>query len=330
MPGPADLYVDKQAPGGRSMYSISETVRLDQVHIDVARNSTDDFNPFHDPYRWANIRDNPFHSPIVLGFQLEFLVADLIHRHRAATGFGETPECLGHSNYDFGFVSALQAGEDFTVQVRSTLDKAAGLSNRVILRKLDGSLVLTGTVSDTAEPRFALGAELDGLPPLDTLPDRIMIPGTPYFHKRKFLNTSNGKNFCLACLVDQHRYFDELAEVVYFPPLFTAALLSNALLEKARSLDYDFEAHPVVYTRHQITVDQTLQATLRSNDSLHLLVAGPVAIGGAKGLGQSAIDQGRYRCLGVVRGSVLLFRAEVDTAPLLAMPQGQRMRQLKP
>lgn len=305
------------------MHSTPETLRFDQVHIDIARNSTDDFNPFHDPYRWANIRANPFHSPIVLGFQLEFLVADRIHRHRVATGFGETPECLGYSNYDFVFVSALQAGEAFTLEVRSTLDKAAGLSNRVILRKLDGTLVLTGIVSDTAEPRLAVAAELDDLPPLDTLPDRTLIPGTAYFHKRKFLNTSNGKNFCLACLVDQHQYFDELAERVYFPPLFTAALLSNALLERAWSLHYDFEADPVVYTRHQITVDRKLQAALCSNDSLHLLVADPVAAGGAKGLGQSAIEQSRYRCFGLVRGAGPLFRAEVDTAPLLAMPQGQ-------
>ena len=93
------------------MHSTPETLRFDQVHIDIARNSTDDFNPFHDPYRWANIRANPFHSPIVLGFQLEFLVADRIHRHRVATGFGETPECLGYSNYDFVFVSALQAAK---------------------------------------------------------------------------------------------------------------------------------------------------------------------------------------------------------------------------
>ena len=51
-------------PGGPLVFS--------QAHIDVARNSTDDFNPFHDPLRWQRIEGNPFGSPIALGFQLEF------------------------------------------------------------------------------------------------------------------------------------------------------------------------------------------------------------------------------------------------------------------
>ncbi|MDH3561594.1 MAG: hypothetical protein OEN52_11645, partial [Gammaproteobacteria bacterium] len=40
-----------------------------QIHIDAARNATDDFNPFHDPWKWDHIHGNPFGMPIVLGFQ---------------------------------------------------------------------------------------------------------------------------------------------------------------------------------------------------------------------------------------------------------------------
>jgi hypothetical protein len=295
-------------------------LQFEQFHIDVARNSTDDFNPFHDPFRWQNVRGNPFGSTIVLGFQLAFLAAErvrLFRRHddgetaaaQAATGFG---------NYDFVFADALRPGEAFALEIRKTLDKrdqGGGISNRVVVRKRGGGLVLMGTLSDTAEPRFENGATLGDIPLLDALPDRVPIPGTPYFHKQKFLNTSNGKNFCLASLVEQQGYFDELIERVCFPELFTAALLSSALLEKARGEGYDFEGDPVVYTRHQISVDHALQVTLRSNDRLHLLVEGPLAAGAGKGLGKTTATQYAYRCLGAVRGRLLL-RARVEMAPL--------------
>jgi hypothetical protein len=306
------------------MSGIAQVFRLERLHIDIARNSTDDFNPFHDPQRWHNIRGNPFGGPIALGFQLEFLVADLIARQRRADRLAtaDDPQLLPFGNYDFGFASALAAGEAFEVEVKKTLDKTTGgggLSNRAVVRKRDGTLVLTGTQSSTAEPRFEAAAGFPAVPLLDTLPDRIPIPGTPYFHKRKYLNTSNGKNFCLACLVDQSDYFDELAEHVRFPALFTCALLSSALLEKARRERYDFEADPVVYTRHRISIDRRLQGMLRSNERLHLLVEGPLQSPHAKGLGRSAVTQRLYRCFGIVRGTRLLFRASVEVAPLHAM-----------
>ena len=67
------------------MVASKDLLRFEQLHIDIARNSTDDFNPFHDPRRWQDIQGNPFGSPIALGFQLEFLVADLIERQRRAS-----------------------------------------------------------------------------------------------------------------------------------------------------------------------------------------------------------------------------------------------------
>jgi hypothetical protein len=56
------------------MSATDNTLRFQQIHIDVARNATDDFNPFHDKNRWQNITDNPFVGPIALGFQLECLI----------------------------------------------------------------------------------------------------------------------------------------------------------------------------------------------------------------------------------------------------------------
>ena len=64
---------------------------------------------------------------------------------------------LHFSNYEFHFADALRVGDDFSVTVKNTIDKSAqggGLSNRIVLRKAAGDLVLMGTQSETAEPRF--------------------------------------------------------------------------------------------------------------------------------------------------------------------------------
>lgn len=305
------------------MTATESALRFEQLHIDVARNASDDFNPFHDPKRWEQIRDNPFGGPIALGFQLEFLAADRIARQRRSNGEEQRIEAHGlhFSNYEFRFAAALRAGEPFRLEVKDTRDRIAeggGLSNRLVVRKYDGHLVLMGTQSETREPRFIPEVEFPHLPSLQHLPDRIHPPGTSYFLKRKFLNTSNGKNFTIAALGDQHDYFDELSDRVQFPPLFTASMLSCALLEKGSASGHDFAADPLVYTSHQISVDRRLQSKLRSNDPLHILVDGPLEEPTSKGLGRSAVEQLHYRCFGLAHGDRILFRAQVQLAPLHA------------
>lgn len=293
---------------------------FEQLHVDVARNTTDDFNPFHDPKRWQLIRDNPFGSTIVLGFQTEFLVSDQVAHMRRDSGDDVriTEHGLHFSNYEFRFVGALLPGERFDVEIRKTVDKTAdggGLSNRVIVRKDDGQAVLLGTQSETESPRFLADTVPVNVPPLASLSDRRRIDGTPYFLKRKFLTTSNGKNFVLAGLGVQQDYFDELDEFVSFPPMFTAALLSCGLLEQAWQQGYDFLADPVVYTSHQISVDRRLQQKLRSNDRLHLLIDGPSNESSSSG--GSAVDaMQNYRVFGLVADEQVLFRAKVQLAML--------------
>ncbi len=293
---------------------------FEQLHIDVARNTTDDFNPFHDPARWRAIRDNPFGSTIVLGFQTEFLVSDLIERrHRGGVGASlGTDRGLNFSNYEFRFVGALRPGEHFDVELRNTVDKTAsngGLSTRAILRRDDNTPVLMGVQSESAAPRFLADADLSNLPDLSQLPDRTMIADGRFFLKRKFLTTSNGKNFVLAGLGAQQDYFDELADYVSFPPMFTAALSSCGLLEKAWQQDYDFHADPVVYTNHQISVDRRLQSTLRSNERLHLLVEGPLEETATRHSPANLLAQ-RYRVFGVIHDNAILFRALFQLATL--------------
>jgi hypothetical protein len=302
----------------------SSLFRFEQIHIDVARNSTDDFNPFHDPRRWQLIRDNPFGAPIVLGFQLESLVDFLVTRHRDKAGEARlvAERGLHFSNHEFVFAGVLRAGEGFRVDLRRTIDHGppgSRLSNRVLVRKAEGDPVLLGTQSDTAEPLCLADAVLPAPDALRRADDRTLAGDGRYFLKRKFLNASNAKNFTLSSLVDQRYYIDELAERVSFPPMFTASLTSCALLEKAWLEGYDFEANPVVYTAHQISIDRRVQRGLRSNDRLHLLVEGPVQATVNKGLGQPSVAQNVYRCFGIAGNRDVLFRAMVYTAPLGAV-----------
>jgi hypothetical protein len=293
---------------------------FEQLHIDVARNSTDDFNPFHDPRRWQGIRGNPFGSTIALGFQMEMLAADRVATHRGRSDRCPDPTDEGphYSNFEFQFARPLLAGEPFRVDVKRTVATPDGAktSNRVILRADDGALVLRGTLSETAEPRFLHDETPRGLPSLEHLPDRIRVPGTPYFAKRKYMNTSNAKNFLVGSLCNQHDYFDELDERICFPPLFTVSLLSCALLERGWAEGYDFEADPVVYTHHRISVDNRLQRQVRSNDVLYLLVQGPLPVESPVGRGEDGAAPQRYHCFGLLHGRDLLFRASVGLLPL--------------
>ncbi|MFW5724682.1 MAG: hypothetical protein ACOCWF_08980 [Halochromatium sp.] len=295
--------------------------QFEQLHIDVARNATDDFNPFHDPHRWNNIQGNPYSGPIVLGFQLESLADYRIERQRQHESEREaTP--LPFSNYEFVFAAGLRPGEAFTVQVRRTQHKtgaAAGTVNRVVMRKTDGSPIMVGSRCDAAQPRFLPDWNPVEAVCLDDVSDRSFIADGSLFVKRKYMTTSNAKNFLLASLVDQRHYIDELDERVLFPPVFTSSLLSCALLERGRIEGCDFESDPHVYVSHHISVDRRLQQALRSNDRIDMVVAAPIARAASPDGVELPLDQAsfiRHRCVGIVAGRGTLFRCDVQTARL--------------
>ena len=50
-----------------------------------------------------------------------------------------------------------------------------------------------------------------------------------------------------------------------------------------------------------------------------MLVEGPVAVGGEKGLGTTDVRKLRFNCFGIVEARGVLYRAEVLTAPLDAI-----------
>ena len=294
-----------------------------QVHLDVARNATDDFNPFHDRDKWQRIPGNPFGGPIVLGFQLECLVEYLVTRLREREGYPAGGPGPAFRNYQFSFAGALRPDVPFSVTVKPTVTRqdAAGspmLSNRVALRTAD-RLVLLGQVRDSQSP-LALADVPAPAVDLRTLQDRALLPGGEWFHKRKFMLNSNAKNMIAGSLGNQADYFDEIEDRVNFPDLFPVSLVSCALLEQAHATGHDFYANPMVYTHHHISVDQRLARALRSNDALHLLVRAAEPPGtDAGGLGRAEVAQLRHECLGLLSGHRVLFRAEVLLAPLAAI-----------
>ena len=293
---------------------------LKQIHIDVVRNATDDFNPFHDPNRWHNIRDNPFHGPIALGFQLAALALDRISQYRQSVGEEGLADAHGlhFSNYQFTFASAVIPGNGLEVQVRKTgnhIQSRGELSNRVTVKQ-DGRLALMGMRKDSREPALDMRG-LPGMPPrIGQVQDRCILPDNGYFLKRKYLMTSNGKNFCAGCLIPQHHYFDELADKVYFPPSFILSLVSCALLERAWSKGHDFEDSPYIYTSHSFCFDKRLQRQLKSNDQINLLVSEAATLAADGGLGAAGIPQIQHDCLGVLSDNRVLFRGQVGLAEL--------------
>ncbi len=298
----------------------TESLTFQQIHIDAARNSTDDFNLFHDPRKWGRIRDNPFGGPITLGFQLECLIEDQLRLYRAEHNEVALIEANGlrFSNYQFTFASVVRPGETVQVEIKKSLLKPGDnttLSNRVVLKGARG-IALFGIKRESQAPLFLSDVDLSTLPDLSHQPDRSYLDDAGLFYKRKFMSTGNTKNFLSGSLADQSAYFDELEERVSFPDMYPAALISCALLERARHNHHDFENEPMVYTSHAISIDRELARGLRSNDVLHLLVNEPVALITPDA---ESVTQYRHHCFGLLHTGAVLFRAEITMMPLAAI-----------
>ena len=289
---------------------MGNALRFQQLHIEVGRNATDDFNPFHDKNRWYNVANNPFGEPIVLGFQLECLIEQQMRSHREEHQEDELieKESLRYSNYDFKFANAVKAGQDIDVIIKESRYRESDnpiLGNRVSLLA-DGRLAVAGHKRESRSPLCQPEIDLPGLGDLSTVTDRSFTPCGEFFLKRKYMTTSNAKNFLSSSLVEQSDYIDEIADLVQFPEIFPCALLSSALLERAAQQGHDFEREPMVYKSHSISIDREVLSELRSNDALHLL--------------SRHSDPARktpvYECFGIVGSGPLLFCALITLLPL--------------
>ncbi|MCK9605401.1 MAG: hypothetical protein M0R33_03005 [Methylomonas sp.] len=299
------------------MYEISTDI-FTQLHIDVARNATDDFNLFHDSKHWHKIKDNPFQGPITLGFQLESLVEGklTVFRREADEQALIIEHKLNFSNYQFSFANAIKAGQFVEVEIKSSQFKrqpSPMLSNRIMV-KSDNNLALLGFKKETTEPLYLANPCFPDWGDLRRQTDRGNLSGG-YFLKRKFMTTSNAKNFLCGSLRDQTEFFDELQDKVIFPEMFPCALLSSALLEKAQKKAHDFEKNPMVYTSHKISIDRRLLSELKSNDALHILIK-PADNSAEHDFGEASATALDYECYGMVSNNALLFRALISLAPL--------------
>jgi hypothetical protein len=160
---------------------------FEQIHIEVARAASDDFNLFHDKHKWLQVTHNPFKGPIVLGFQLNTLIEHQMKLYRDAQHELDiiAENQLRFSNYQITFVNALRPSQEFSLDIKKTLIKTIpdlSLSNRIAI-KSQGKTILLGHKKETKAPLFLADTDLSGLPDLNEVPDKTMVPGTEFFSK---------------------------------------------------------------------------------------------------------------------------------------------------
>ncbi|EAR22840.1 hypothetical protein [Nitrococcus mobilis] len=298
------------------MSYLQKTHIFSLLHIDIARNSTDDFNLFHDKKKWHQIHHNPFGGPIVLGFQLEAFIEGAVREHRITyqDDILIAQKNLQYSNYQFSFANPVKPEQVIDIKINRSLFSNdllnPILSNRVSL-KSGGKLSMAGYKKESQKPLFLPNPDLPDFKRLINASDREFLGDTGFFIKRKFMNTSNAKNFLAGSLIEQSDYFDEIEGKANFPEMFPCALISCALLENVIKEKLDFKRNPMVYTSHKISIDRHHLSHLKSNDSLHLLVR---LIQEDKNSASSL--QQTYECYGVINHESLLFRSLVSLVPL--------------
>lgn len=295
------------------------TFIFDQIHIEVARNASDDFNLFHDKRKWLQITHNPFKGPIVLGFQLNTLIEYQMRLYREAQHEDQiiAENQLYFSNYQITFVNALRPRQELVLDIKKTLINTIPeltLANRVAI-KSQGKTILLGYKKETKTPMFLADTDLSHLPDLNGIADKSIVPGTDFFLKRKWMNNGNVKNFLSGSLAEQSDYFDELMQVAHYPEVFPCSLTSGALLEKAQMENHDFKRNPMVYTSHDISVDRVCLAQVKNNDRLHILVR-QLPESKANTLNHTNIMLRTYECYGLLENGAILFRIKLNLVPL--------------
>lgn len=289
---------------------------LTQMHIEAARNSTDDFNLFHDKCRWDLITSNPFGGPIALGFQMACLVEDQVRRFRQQNekDHSETIASLGFANYELLFAGVVRAGDEVKLNVKSgklsETENGRCYANRVAM-KANGKTVLLGFKRETEQPLVAPPEDLPDLSQLCLCRDRSFYNQSHYFLKRKYMIVGNAKNFLCSAFAEQSDYIDEFADRVNFPETYPLSLISSALLERAKIEGRDLVAEPMVYTRHRMSIDRLNLGQLHSGSALNILVAPPRA-----SENESTVTQ---KCVGLLSDQRMLFCAEASLAPLSSL-----------
>lgn len=292
---------------------------FEQIHIEVARAASDDFNLFHDKHKWLQVTHNPFKGPIVLGFQLNTFIEYQIKLYREAQHEDRiiAENQLRFSNYQITFVNALRPRQELALDIKKTLIATIpelSLSNRIAIKSM-GKTILLGHKKETKSPLCLPETDLSTLLDLNAIPDKTIVPGTDFFLKRKWMTNGNVKNFLSGSLAEQSDYFDELAHKAHYPEVFPVSLTSGALLEKAQLEHHDFKRNPMVYTSHDFSVDREVLAQIKNNDKLHILVR-QLPESKDNTLNQTKIMLRTYECFGLLESQAILFRIKLNLVPL--------------
>lgn len=299
---------------------------ITQMHIEAARNSTDDFNLFHDKNRWHKIQNNPFQGTIALGFQLGCFIEDQVNKsaknytNQLATS--EKPQVstqpLNFSQYELSFAGSVKTGDTIKLIVRdgrlSTVSDIECFSNRISL-KANGKTVLLGYKREASNHLIKGITNLPNFDDIINTKDRTFITPEKYFLKRKFMIVGNAKNFLTSSFAEQSEYIDEFDDKVSFPQMYPLSLLSSALLERAQAVGQDLIKAPMIYLSHKLSIDKNVLKTLKSNHSLNILVGPPIKSDDT----DSAYET--HQCTCVLSTKEILFHAEIQLAPLSSLTQ---------
>ncbi|XQW85495.1 hypothetical protein ACOYR1_01835 [Thalassotalea piscium] len=296
---------------------------ISQMHIEAARNSTDDFNLFHDKNRWHQIKNNPFKGPVALGFQLGCFVEDQVNRspknyeqqltHTESAKVSTQP--LNFSQYELTFAGSVKPGNSIELIVRDgRLSDVAGVecfSNRIAL-KANGKTVLLGYKRQTSAHLVKGIVPLPCFSEIINSDDRCFITPKQYFLKRKYMIVGNAKNFLTSAFAEQSEYIDEFIDKVSFPEMYPLSLLSSALLERAQAVGQDLIKEPMIYISHKLSIDKTVLNTLKSYHSLNILVSQP------RPSSDNSSEYVTHDCTCILSTQEILFHAEIQLAPLSA------------
>lgn len=293
---------------------------MSQLHIDIARNSTDDFNLFHDKSRWHWLRGNPFEGPIALGFQLGCFI-EYQCRLLAMNSTSEIDtDQFRFSAYEFSFTNCVRPDDEVTLSVKpgkwSSGEGPSTYSRRIIL-KANKKPAILGFKRDGNQMTLPLPSNLPPMHMLSNLPDRELVPGTNYFLKRKYMIVGNAKNFLASAGAEQSLFIDEFTDKVDFPEMYPLGLISSALLERALFEDIDLISHPMIYASQKLCIDKQQLEELRSNDAINILV-GPDISEDANEFGPESSSKKRVtqECIAYANEETPLFIAKVSLIPL--------------
>jgi hypothetical protein len=291
--------------------------QLSQFHIEAARNSTDDFNLFHDKNRWNWIQSNPFKGPIALGFQLGCFIETQIAKSDVCEQIGTElkRDDYPFSIFEFTFAGVVNPGDEISLDVKSgKLSETANgrtYSNRLLL-KANGKAVILGFKRESEHCPITLPEQFPHDIDWGRRADKSFDHATQYFLKRKYMIVGNAKNFLTSALAEQSDYIDEFADKVCFPQMFPMSLLSSALLERAQAIQHDLIKDPMIFLSHKLCIDKRQLVQLRSNDVLNIIVSPEIP-------SKDNSPKVTHICTGFTKQKTPLFVAQIVLLPLKSL-----------